>query len=656
MCTTTKLLTACILVLFQAITQPSDGQNQPTGLLSSGQTAIGIGIFVDSVSNIPTQYFVYAMLQTNPLVVDGIRLRPQLTNRRMLCKYYINGTLGQHGATCNVWVDGKLVDRFGIDGELYWRLAQKRTMNPQEVYSKLENKNWDNILAKLYDHLRQDICPGTAAVSEKALRLADCRLQFKSLDYHYKMNFGIYLIPGVDLLYLLFGGMNHSIKAGELTNISHNILLQANNVVPKLDDLYEIKKHYLLASSGLDSAQFQSYLTGKYRDILEDHRYLKGYTKELFGWGGKSMSKPYRKLRKKDPNYLRLYLAYVNMQRIFTEKHFSGPVEAAESVYGTYGDNVVKSKLLSRRLQSYVSADLRSDVSSVVYPLWTRCGTVLTLIQCGNEFMEKQDFDAAVQSYMGGMLLVQRLLVAPGFKEYLKSSIFTKLAEAYTATGQKASALIAAKLSQIHRQMEYTGLVQSKNLQLAGLNSKLSEEYCQLEQNARDARTNVIGSNILGAIMLAASTQTAVNAGKTGDNSLLTQSQTLSDSALSSFHQAQAIKQAAPLSGILFAEQSNDEGLKKELSADFEETSRNFIQATRPFFAIDFLEELSFADANRYSLGLMRQMMDLFPDISDEMNELSGNVSFDRKAELFSGIYASIAKTEMAIYKIESRR
>jgi hypothetical protein len=628
-----------ILILnVKAFTQNNQASNSQIVSKDNQEiNTIGIGFFVDTLSNIATQYYVYSLLNDNPIKINGVALTPKLTLRKGITEYYINGTLDENSVKCNVWHNKKLVRIISV-----------------------KNDKWANILSEFHNELSTTINHENgienelASMKSNSIDINNCKSIRYDLNYHYKTNFGLILFPGVDIFYICFGGVKHMVKAGELISVSHNMLFQANNVTPTLNNPYEIRKEFLFSTCGLDSSKFNYFFSDKFRDILKQKKYLWGYTREMFGYGGKTMSRKFRKYKRRDPEYLKFYISYVNMQRAFSEKNISDPIKAAKSVFGTYKNNDIKAKLFARRFRKYVGEKMLSEARKIIYPLWKRPGTVLTFMQSGDDLFNSNNNDAAIECYMSALLMVDGLNVPARFKEYLKVSLFKRLSNTYKSNNEFASAYVCDNLSVLHNSLKYSNLLNSYDIQFKKLSDDLSQFFCTFEQKSV-ARTEVIGNQILSLEYALGGLATAYSYGSNLNAS--------SSAAFNSYKQymqgsadylneSSQVDNAAVVSSGKIA-QFYDSTFIKIVSQI--QDGKSLLSATKPYFAMDFVQILMNGDLAAEQRNSIISFANSIPSLKPLIASYFGpNVTTEDKIKLVKTIYNTFAKLELTLFAIEA--
>ncbi len=554
--------------------------------------SLGIGYVTDSLSGISQQFYIYDMLVHNVLTKGQKRIIPVLTLRRGLCEYYFTGSIRSPQSRFLLWQKGVLMDKFYIS-------------TPENFVS---NDLMKRVYIKLDSLIMGQVVP------------------FKSL----KLN--LPELPVTDFASTL--------------GIRNNLLLNAANYTPPLDDYTAISKEYLKPLANMDTASLSKVLSysftrqslknkAKNPDYVKYSTIIEDYNKTLPQYP----AIPINAQHDQGPIY------WID-QDLKTRNVSPETVKYLECVYPLYTSNKLKGFFFE---SSFVDDKIKESAKQAILPLYKRPGAVLTYLQCGKEFAKLGFHDAAIESYLCGLIIVNNLNTTASFREFLKASLFEQLATSYRENNQGASALICDNLFKIHKKLYSSHLYDSDNQSVTEATQKLTEYFGKVEADALEARGKKRSASWLSVLSTVATIASAVNDASQGSSTPSDQTTQLMNSAVDNSTKAAEIKQASLTTTAKAAEVFNKAfgDLMTQLHID------NSLSATKPVFAIDFLMLLTDKKAVNEVSQEMNDFLQLMPGVQPVVTQYLNGKSTSTPTDL-KEVYNKFGKLELEIYMAEA--
>jgi hypothetical protein len=556
--------------------------------------SMGIGYVTDSLSGISQQFYIYDMLAHNLLTKGPKRIIPVLTLRRGLCEYYFTGSIRSPQSRFLLWQKGTLVDKFFINTP--------------------ENFVLNDLMKRLYIKL-DSLIMGQV-------------VPFKSL----KLNFPDF--PVTDFASTL--------------SIKNNLLLNAANYTPPLDDYASISREYLKPMADIDTASLSKVLSYSFnKQSLKNKSRNPDYVKYS------TIIEDYNKTLPQYP------VIPINAQRdqgpiywidkdLKTRNVSPETVKYLECVYPLYTSNKLKGFFFE---SSFVDDKIKESAKQAILPLYKRPGAVLTYLQCGKEFAKLGFHDAAIESYLCGLTIVNNLNTTASFREFLKASLFEQLAISYRANNQGASAIICDNLLKMHKKLYNSHLYDTDNQSVTEATQKLSEYFGKVETDALEARSKKRSASWLSVLSTLGTIASAVNDASQGSSTPSDQTTQLMNSAMDNSTKAYEIKQASLTTTAKAAEVFNKAfgDLMIQLHID------NTLSATKPVFAIDFLMLLTDKKATNEVSQEINDFLLLMPGVQPVVTQYlyALNKTGSSPANI-KDVYSKFGKLELEVYAAEA--
>lgn len=562
---------------------------------TSDKLTLGIGYVVDSVTNISTQFYLYDFLVHNPIITsDKKTIIPVLTFRNGLCDYYLYGNIRNPQSKFYLLQKGEVKASIVIPttGTIVYTDLIKTLYT--KIYSVLANQNGNG----------------------KSIKLS------------------LPEIPVADF--------------ASTKPIRHNLLLNATNYTPPLDDYLSISKAYLKPMADIDSVSLSRLLSYSFTKLSQRAKYKDAayvrYSSVLEEYAKVLPEYPETPI-KADREPMPFYIINGNLK---LKKTNDEAIKYLECVFPTYTSNKLKGFFFE---SSFVDDKAKTAAKQAILPLYKRPGTVLTYMQCGKDFAKVGATDAAIESFSSGLLIVNNLNTSFTFKEFLKASLFEELAKAYEQNKQLSSATICKNLSDFHKKLYNSHIYDSDNQTMKENTQNLTSYFEKVESDALEARSKKRSAFFTGLASVALSVASASVDASSGLSTLSDQTVAFVGNATANFDQAAAIKKASIANSEVAAEQFNESfgqmidqmHFNSEASSDW------------PVFTMDFVELLSDKAALDVLSDNIKGFLQQVPYLQSMVNEyLSASNATNKKPVTLNDIYAKFGKLEMDIITSES--
>ncbi len=557
--------------------------------------SLGIGFIIDSISNMSSQFNLYDLLVRNVLVKKGKKVYPVLTLRRGICDYYITGSISSPQSQFVLWENGKLKSRFTI--------------------STAFNFVYDDMLKSIYMKLDSAITGRTLPAKSVKLSLPE--------------------IPVTDF--------------ASTQGVRYNLLLNAVNYTPPLDDYIAISKEYLKPTADIDTTTLSKLLSYSFtrlsiREKRKNSAYLR-YSSVLENYNRILPQFPLAAINKRKER-----IPFYQFETGLKVKNVNPePLRYLECLYPIYTSKTLKGFFFE---SSFVDEKAKNAAREAILPLYKRPGVPLTYLQAGKEFMKYDLYDAAIESYTAGLFVINSINAAASFKEFLKAALFTQLSAAYYANDQVASAIICSHLAGFHEKLYSGKYYVSDNQSMAEATSKLTEYFDKVETDAIEARKKKRAASLLGVLTTVTAVVSAVNDGYSGNSALSAQTQSYVNSAVDNIGKGAEIKDASRS-----ATEKAAEVFKKSFGEMMDQlhNDNNTINTSKPIFAVDFIEILSDNGAIEQITSEMPGFLTAVPTLRPLVTRYFSQISAGNKEPaLLKEIYLTLGKLELALFSIEA--
>jgi tetratricopeptide (TPR) repeat protein len=555
---------------------------------------LGIGYIIDTVSNISNQFYFYDLFTRNSLTRDKKKIIPVLTLRKQLCDYYLTGTIGAQ-SSFYLWQGGQVKETFSI--------------------STGGNFVYDEMVSKLFIKI-------AAAIADQEYTQRNVKLSLPKL-------------PVTDF--------------ASTKPIMFSLMLNAANYTPPLDDYVEISRVYLKPFVDIDTATLSKLLSYSFTRLSENQKnkdpaYVR-YSASLDAYANILPQYPETPVTARNEE-IPLYWISGNLEQ---KNAGAVTIRYLECLYPIYTSSKLKGFLFE---SPFVDASAKTAATNAVLPLYKRPGTVLTYLQCGKEFARMGDYDAAIESFSSGLLIVENLTAAGSFREYLKAALFRGLAAAYEANNQFASSLLSRSLADFHTKLYESNIFDASDQNMKENTQKLVDYFQKVQTDALAARSQKRAATWTGIFKSVAAAANAVTDAKAGLTTPSDQTNALTDNASASFSQAAAIKQASVDSSAVAAEAFNDNF--SQMVSDLH-TNNAVLSSERPLFAMDFLELLQDKEERDLISSDVSDFLNLVPFLKPVVSQYLSPANQNSKSPVtLDDVYASFASMEIDITNAEA--
>ena len=558
---------------------------------------IGIGFYTDSVSNISNQFYLYDVLLNNPLHdKDKKTITPILTFRRGLCEYYLNGTKLPDYSTFFLWHERKLIGRYSIP-------------NGRQF-------SFYGTFKKLYAMLDSTISGNPVNIKH--------------------INFKLSAVSALNFL--------------STKGVQYNMLLNAPNWTPPLDDYIEISQHYLKTQLNDDTAGLAKVLTPEFMKLsikkkrknpfYSSHEYLLTDFERILPPSSKSADEHLRG-RREDP-------LHKLVEKSRNGKMTRGTISYLETIYPSYTSTKLSGFFFE---SSMLDSKLKDAARDVILPLYKIPGTVLTYLQCGRDFNKNEDADAAIECFSSGLLLVNNLNATPSFKQYLKAALFNGLAASYRINNQFASSFICEHLSALHQKLELYHVYAADDTAMLHATQNVANYFQKMEADALDARSKKRAAIWNSILAVTTATVSAVNDGLNKSSTPSPQTQELLNHAVDLSGKATEIKFASLNATSKEAEIFN-KSFHDMLTQMHEDA--NSMNGGKPLFAIDLIEILADKNAANALKPELTDFLTAIPAMRSFVNSYFSSNAAAPSFDYLKRIYISFATLELNLYATEA--
>ena len=580
----------------ESVSPEHSPENAGNALNPNEAVAIGVGTIIDIKSRISDQFYFYDLLVRNPMhTTEDKKLVPVLTLRRGLCEYYVTGNINADVNTFVLWKNGRQSAKFEIPND--------RLFSLEDIFKKL--------------YIRID-----SVISNKAHTARSIRLSYPR---------------------------SYLSEFAATKPMRNNILLNAVNFTPSLDDYAEITRAYVKPTMEIDTATLAQLFSPSYRRLSS-------------------------KRKAKNPQLGRYTAALDECEQVIPESPFLDPHDRWENKHPMfYFDRQLKMKPMvstdfsfleglrptytNSKLggfifeSSFVDDKVKNAARDAALPLYKRPGTVLTYLQCGKNFEGKGLPDAGIECFTAGLFMVDGLNVAPSFKEFLKASLFNEMAKCYRTNGQLASALISENLFRIHYKLANSHVYDKDNRSFYDATQRLIEYFDKVEADALEARKQ---KRAAGWAALAGGLVTAVSAysdAVSGASTASSTTQMLAKMTTDSLEKGNEIKSAS-----ITATEKEGEVFDKafgEMMSQLHADNSN-LGASRPVFAMDIVQVLSNAKVAYEIKNDLADLQRSIPAIRPLLTSYFDGIDSGQSGTMLKDLYVKFGKLELEIYAEEA--